>query len=60
MKIQDREGYTFEVKLAWLDQDQIQFKILRTVGTETRNQDFYFTPEELTRLADYIRDTLCH
>lgn len=58
MILQEIEGYKFEVKLAWLDQDQIQLKILRTVGTEQRNQDYYFKPEELSKLADYIRDTL--
>jgi hypothetical protein len=60
MRIQEIEGYTFDVKLAWLEPDMIQFKLLRTVGTEQRNQDFYFTPEELARLAEYINDTLCH
>lgn len=59
MTLQEHEGYKFEVKLSWLDQDQIQLKILRTVGTETRNQDFYFHPKELERLAEYINDTLC-
>ena len=59
MTLQEHEGHKFEVKLHWLDQDQVQLKILRTVGTETRNQDYYFPPEELARLAEYINDTLC-
>ena len=59
MILQEIEGYKFEVKLAWIDHEQLQLKILRTIGTETRNQDFYFHPQELSRLADYINDRLC-
>jgi len=58
MLIQKCDDYEFAVSLKWLDQEQIQFKLSRRIEGETRNQDFYFTPEELMKLADYINGTL--
>lgn len=59
MILQEIEGYRFEVRLAWVDHEQLQLKIIRTIDTVTHNQDFYFNPEQLSRLADYINDRLC-
>jgi len=59
MILQEIEGHRVEVRLAWREPDQLQLEIVRTVGTETHRQDFYFHPQELERLAEYINDRLC-
>ena len=59
MRIQEVDGYTFDIRVAWLAQDQLQFEIVRMIDGQEYRQDYYFTPQELERLAEYINDRLC-
>lgn len=59
MKFQEHHSKEFDIALAWQDTDTVQFKITRTVGREQHTQTFYFAPEELEQLREYMQDQLC-
>jgi hypothetical protein len=59
MQIQSENG-VIDIAVAWLAPDELELSIAETINGETHyHRTRYFAPEELTRLADYINDTLC-
>lgn len=59
MLIQHSGNYKLNVEVQWLDLNQIRVAFRRTdLGIEYTDQEYYLTPQELSKLADYIRDVL--
>jgi hypothetical protein len=59
MLIQHTGNYKLAVEVQWLDLNQIRVAVRRTdLGIEYTDQEYYLTPQELSKLADYIRDVL--
>lgn len=59
MLIQHAGNYKLNVEIQWLDLNQIRVAFRRTdLGIEYTDQEYYLTPQELSKLADYIRDVL--
>jgi hypothetical protein len=59
MLIQHYDSYKLNVEIQWLDLNQIRVAFRRTdLGIEYTEHDYYLTPQELSKLADYIRDVL--
>lgn len=59
MLIQHAGNYKLNVEVQWLDLNQIRVAFRRTdLGIEYTDQEYYLTPQELSKLADYIRDVL--
>ena len=59
MLIQHNANYRLAVEIQWLDLNQIRVAFRRTdLGIEYTDQEYYLTPQELSKLADYIRDVL--
>lgn len=59
MLIQHTANSRLAVEIQWLDLNQIRVAFRRTdLGIEYTDQEYYLTPQELSKLADYIRDVL--
>lgn len=63
MLIKESDCYRVEVAVSWLDQDQLHLKIVthdkEKTGWVTQSRSMFFSPEELSKIADHINDTLC-
>lgn len=62
MIIQESPTYKLEVKVQWLDHDQVHLKMiqhnLNKRGWEISTTNFFMEPEQLARLSTLIDDTL--
>lgn len=63
MQIQSNDCYKLDVKVSWLDSDQLHLNIV-TSNFERghwvhQSRSLFLSPEELSKIADHINDTLC-
>lgn len=59
MLIQHNDHYKLNVEVQWLDLNQVRLAFRRTdLGIEYSDHEYYLTPQELSKLGDYIRDVL--
>jgi hypothetical protein len=62
MIIQQNDCYKLEVKIQWLDAEQVHVKIvthnLEKTGWVQATHNYFMKPEELAKMSDYIDSTL--
>jgi hypothetical protein len=59
MLVYDSISRRLDISAQWLDLNQLRLAFRRTdLGIEYTEQEYYLTPQELSKLADYIRDVL--
>lgn len=59
MLVYDSLSRRLNIAVQWQDLDQLRLAFRRIdLGIEYTEQEYYLTPQELSRLADYIRDVL--
>ena len=60
MRLNDNPNYKLDALVQWIDSDTVMLRIVSEddqLGTSTR--EYFFTPQHLAHLAEYINDTLC-
>lgn len=62
MLIKKNDCYMVDIKVSWLDSDQLHLNIITSDFERGhwvhQSRSMFFSPEELSMIADHINDTL--